>query len=116
MSSEFVPDFSVPYRGVPFEVRDEREQRLEAKQHRASVMRRPIVPQEPCCCCGKAVRLDRPHHTIMVIRGGGEFEVEGMDEADWGDWIGALPVGSDCLRRVRKALPNVKVNLVNPEG
>ncbi|NIT79546.1 MAG: hypothetical protein GWN58_32840 [Anaerolineae bacterium] len=108
--TDFAPDFSRPYKGVPYEVRHERERRLEEKQYRASITGRKIVPQEPCCCCGKAVRLDRPHNTVMVIRGGAEFEVEGMTEADWGDWIGALPVGSDCLRKVRKALPNVKVN------
>jgi hypothetical protein len=110
--NEFTADFSKPYRGVPSQVRMEREDRLEVKKYKASVTGRSIVPQDACCCCGKAVRLDRDHHTIMVIQGGCEFEVEGMTEDDWGDWIGALPVGGDCLRKVRKALPNVKVNLV----
>jgi len=65
---------------------------------------------DPCVCCGKAVRRDRPFSQVLVLDGGARFALasEDVDHDDNGN-MGCFAIGSDCLRQLRKELPDVYV-------
>lgn len=67
---------------------------------------------EPCICCGRPVRIDRPHREVALGKGGSAFlafdtitdEIENRS-----DFVGCFTIGPYCARRV----PARFVQLVN---
>ena len=58
--------------------------------------------ESPCACCGKPVKGVE----YALTKFGGKFasaDEYDDDKAAEDAWVGFLPVGSDCARRLRKA-------------